>query len=53
MKKVGKGLYNILSGKTFTEYLGEYYQEDVNGATNTPEANKNKKRVIAYVLNNN
>lgn len=44
-------IYNTLKVNTFTEYLGEYYLEDVNGETDTPETNKNKKRVIAYVLN--
>lgn len=45
-----EGLYERLSGKTFVEYLGEYYQEDVSGVTDTAEVNKNKKRVIVYVL---
>lgn len=46
------GLYERLSGRIFTEYLGEYYQEDISGVTDTAEVNKNKKRVIVYVLNN-
>lgn len=41
------GLYNYLSGKKFTEQLGEYYQND---SENTPEVNKTKKRVITYTL---
>lgn len=44
------GLYNELKGKKFKQLLGEYYQEDVNGETNTIEANKTKKRVITYIL---
>ena len=44
------GLYNELKGQTFKQLLGEYYQEDVNGETNTIEANKTKKRVITYIL---
>lgn len=47
------GLYNNLAGKKITEYLGEYYQEDVNGTeSDTADINKTKKRVIVYVVEN-
>ena len=43
------GLYNQIKGKQFTEYLGVYYQEEIDGnQSNTPDANKTKKRVITY-----
>ena len=43
------GLYNQLKGKQFTESLGVYYQEEIDGnQSNTPDANKTKKRVITY-----
>ena len=32
----------------FKEYLGVYYQEELEGETNTPNTNKTKKRVITY-----
>ena len=41
-------LYRRLQEKDFIEKLGEYYMEDVSGATETAEVNKIKKRVIAY-----
>lgn len=46
------GLYNKLTDKTITEYLGEYYQEDIveTEDSNTSDANKTKKRVIVYVV---
>lgn len=47
--RLDDGLYEKLAGSTFTEYLGEYYQEDVKGETETAEVNKTKKRVIVYV----
>lgn len=48
------GLYSYLKDKEFTEYLGEYYQEDALAGTETEgiEINKTKKRVITYVLAN-
>lgn len=44
-------LYDRLKGHTFTEELGEYYQEDQNGVVDNtvPESNKTKKRVITYI----
>ena len=43
------GLYNQIKGKQFTESLGVYYQEEIDGnQSNTPYANKTKKRVITY-----
>lgn len=43
-----KGLYRRLKEGTFIEKLGEYYMDDVSGATGTAEINKIKKRVITY-----
>ena len=45
-----KEVYNKLANNTFIEKLGEYYQNDVAGTTETAEVNKIKKRVIAYIL---
>ena len=43
------GLYNQIKGKQFTESLGVYYQEEIDGnQSNTPDANKTKKRLITY-----
>ena len=43
------GLYNQSKGKQFTESLGVYYHEEIDGnQSNTPDANKTKKRVITY-----
>ena len=43
------GIYNQIKGKQFTESLGVYYQEEIDGnQSNTPDANKTKKRVITY-----
>ena len=47
---LNNGLYDELKGQKFKQLLGEYYQEDVNGETNTIEENKTKKRVITYIL---
>ena len=46
------GLYDELKDKKFEEVLGEYYLEDANAGseTDTIEANKTKKRVITYIL---
>lgn len=46
------GLYNELKDKKFEEILGEYYLEDSQAGyeTDTIEANKTKKRVITYIL---
>ena len=45
------GIYARIEGKNkkVTEKLGVYYQEDMQtGGSNTPDANKTKKRVITY-----
>lgn len=43
------GIYDRIKGKKVTEKLGVYYQEDMQtGGSNTPDANKTKKRVITY-----
>lgn len=41
-------LYEQLKGKKFKECLGVYYQEETNGTSSTPNANKTRKRVITY-----
>jgi len=46
-----KGLYNKLKNSTITEYLGEFYEDDLKGQTVTSNANKLKKRIITYVIN--
>lgn len=45
------GLYERLKEDygTFTEKLGEYYMNDVEGETEIAEVNKIKKRVIVYI----
>lgn len=46
-----KNFYNKIINKYqdgFKEYLGVYYQEELEGETNTPNTNKTKKRVITY-----
>lgn len=42
------GIYARIKGKKVIEKLGIYYQEDIQGESNTPDANKTKKRVITY-----
>lgn len=43
------GIYNdIIKNQAFEESLGIYYQEDLQGTSNEPEANKTLKRVITY-----
>lgn len=46
------GLYDELQNKKFEEILGEYYLEDSQAGyeTDAIEANKTKKRVITYIL---
>ncbi len=41
-------LYDMIKGKTFKEYLGVYYQEEIQGETGTPDVNRTPKRVITY-----
>lgn len=44
------GIYARIKGNKVTEKLGVYYQEDMQtGGSNTPDANKTKKRVITYI----
>lgn len=42
------GLYSKINNKSYIEYLGVYYQEETEGGTSTPDANKTEKRVITY-----
>ena len=50
-----KGIYGIIKtgNHTFVEKLGVYYQEELEmqGTSNSPDTNKNKKRVITYADN--
>lgn len=54
-KKTGIFLYNedfydTIKGKSFIESLGVYYQDELEGASDVPDANRIKKRVITYTL---
>lgn len=40
--------YGKIEGKTFEESLGVYYQEELEGQSNAPDANLTQKRVITY-----
>ncbi len=40
--------YDTIKGNTFKESSGIYYQEELEGESNTPTANKTKKKVITY-----
>lgn len=40
--------YGKIKGKTFEESLGVYYQEELEGQSNAPDANLTQKRVITY-----
>lgn len=42
------GIYAKIKRNTFREDLGVYYQEEVEGRSDEPEANKTQKRVITY-----
>lgn len=42
----------IRTGTIFKESLGVYYQEELQGQTDAPDANRTKKRVITYELVN-
>ncbi len=44
----GEDFYDIIKGNQFEESLGVYYQEELQGQTDTPDANRTKKRVITY-----
>ena len=43
-----EGLYDKIINKKFKESLGVYYQEEIYGTSDSPDANKTKKRVITY-----
>jgi len=46
-------LYDIIKNRKFTETLGEYYIQDINGVNeDMQEVNKTKKRVITYKICN-
>lgn len=45
------GIYDIIKQDTFVEKLGVYYQEEIQGQSESPDANKTKKRVITYADN--
>lgn len=49
----GQGIYNVIqrNNYTFMEKLGVYYQEELQGEFDSPNANKTKKRVITYTDN--
>lgn len=44
------GIYDRIQkgGYQFIEHLGVYYQEEVQGQSESPEANKTRKRVVTY-----
>lgn len=44
-----QGLYENIKNKKFKEYLGVYYQEELQGTSSTPDANKTLKRVLTYI----
>ncbi|MCI8460819.1 MAG: hypothetical protein HFE81_05430 [Bacilli bacterium] len=46
-----EGIYDIIKKNNlkFEEKLGVYYQEELQGPSDTPETNRTKKRVITYV----
>ncbi|MCI8383629.1 MAG: hypothetical protein HFJ33_01980 [Clostridia bacterium] len=44
----GRNFYDTIKGKQFIESLGVYYQEEVQGQADTPDANRTRKRVITY-----
>ncbi len=48
-----RNFYDIIKEKTFTESLGVYYQEELQEQSDTPDANRTKKRVITYTENDN
>ena len=43
-----EGLYGIIKGNEYEEYLGVYYQEETNGTNTRSTANKTEKKVITY-----
>ena len=44
-----EGIYDKIKEKSFIEQLGVYYQEELQGPSDTPNANKTKKKVITYI----
>lgn len=47
------GLYDIIKGHRFEEYMGIYYQEEIYNITDSssnPDANKTEKRIITYIM---
>lgn len=46
----GRNFYDTIKGKQFIETLGVYYQEEIQGQADTPDANRTKKRVITYTV---
>lgn len=63
-KALDAGLYNLLKGKTFTEYTGIYYETDTiselnatnwdaykDQPSNVSDVNKREARVITYIEN--
>ena len=41
----------LVHGHEIQEYMGVYYENDVeNPGNNIPESNKDKKRVVTYLL---
>lgn len=46
----GSNFYDTIKGMKFIETLGVYYQEEIQGQSNTPDANRTKKRVITYTV---
>lgn len=43
-----ENFYNQIKDWLYKESLGVYYQEELEGETNTPDVNRTKKRVITY-----
>lgn len=43
-----ESFYDKIKEKTFEESLGVYYQEELEGQSNAPDANLTQKRVITY-----
>lgn len=45
-----ENFYDRIKGYRFRESLGVYYQGELEGTSNVPEANQTKKRVITYQI---
>lgn len=48
----GRDFYDIIKGNNFEESIGVYYPDEIQGQSNTPNANQEKKRVLTYTKNN-